>query len=433
MLAHSIEEVRLKNGAKGLLIDIPGASVMSFRINFRAGDIYTASSDKWETAHIMEHLSLGANKKFKSAREYQADLEKNGAYSNASTGQTDMTYEAECADFEWDTFFELFVLGISKPLFLESEFKAECGNVHEELVGRGNNHSSRLGLEMAKAYGLNMKTFQERVELMGNVTIEDIKEHYNKTHFTENMRFIVAGSMKGRKSKLKATLEAMTLPKSNITHRFEIPVEQPKGFESSLFVENKSVPNAYFYIDTYSLGELELDEMYALSLLGTVLTDTYYSKILGEAREKGLIYYLSSNYYRTKGHSSWWFGSQISEKQLAPFLEIFVREIDKAKKGKIADTDIAAAKMNQLGGFQRDAQTVNALVNGYGGMYFYNEMVNDYYTNFSNKLKRITAEDMTVMANKMFADNVWGLGFLGTISEKARSDAHAQISSLWRD
>ena len=122
MLKHSVEEVVLKSGAKGLFIDVPDASVMSFRINFRAGDIYTPSSEKWETAHIMEHLSLGANKKYPKARDYQMELDKNGAYSNASTAQAEMIYEGECADFEWEHFAELFVLGISKPLFLEDEF-----------------------------------------------------------------------------------------------------------------------------------------------------------------------------------------------------------------------------------------------------------------------------------------------------------------------
>lgn len=431
MLKHTIEEVELKNGAKGLFIDVPDASVMSLRINFRAGDIYTSSDDKWETAHIMEHLSLGATKKHKTAREYQANLEKNGAHWNASTGQTDMTYEAECADFEWESFAELFLMGISQPLFLESEFEAECGNVYEELIGRGNNHSSRLGLEMAKKYKLNMKTYQERAELMKNVTLEDIRKHYKGTHFAENMRFVVAGKLKGRKLKIKAQMEQMPLPKSRGQDRFLIPSETPVSFSDALFIENSSVPNAYFYIDTYVNSELSLGELYSLGLLGTLLTDTLYSKILGDAREKGLIYYLSSNYYRTIGHSSWWFGSQISEKQLAPFLDIFTREINNVRAGKLLKRDIDAAKMNQLGGFQRDAQTVNALVNGYSGLYFYNGSITDYYTNFENKLKKISAESMKDVANKMFADKVWGIGFLGTISGQARDSAHSQISSLW--
>ena len=34
-MKHSVEEIKLKSGARGLLIDIPGASVMSTRIQLR--------------------------------------------------------------------------------------------------------------------------------------------------------------------------------------------------------------------------------------------------------------------------------------------------------------------------------------------------------------------------------------------------------------
>lgn len=432
MLSHTIEEVTLKNGAKGLFIDVPSASVMSFRINFRAGDVYTPSEEKWETAHIMEHLSLGANKKYRSARDYQAELEKNGAYSNASTGPTEMIYEAECADFEWQRVAELFLMGISQPLFLEQEFTAECGNVYEELVGRGNNHGNRLYFEMAKRYGLRVKTMQERARLMQNVSLADIQHHYKKTHFSANMRFIIAGKLRGRRSALKHQLLSMPLPSAPVqSERFHIPPETPRCVETPLYVRNKTVPNAYFYIDTYRTSELSVREGYALSLLGTILTDTLYSRILGEARENGLIYYLSSSFYRTAGHSAWWFGSQVSEKQLMPFLDIFVREIQRIQDGKLNKKDIEAAKMYQLGGHQRSAQTVNAIVNGYSGLYFYNEKIDDYYTRFPEKIGRVSKEQMVSVAQSMFSEKIWGLGFLGSISEDARLSAHKKLEPLW--
>ena len=37
-MKHTTTEVRLKNGARGLLIDVPGATVMSFQFQFRAGN-----------------------------------------------------------------------------------------------------------------------------------------------------------------------------------------------------------------------------------------------------------------------------------------------------------------------------------------------------------------------------------------------------------
>ena len=46
-MKHTVQEISLKNGAKGLLVHVPHASVMTFDINFRAGE-YLVEPDKWE-------------------------------------------------------------------------------------------------------------------------------------------------------------------------------------------------------------------------------------------------------------------------------------------------------------------------------------------------------------------------------------------------
>src|ERR1700685_2689599 len=169
-MKHKVTEITLKNGAKGVLIHVPDASVMTFDFNFRAGE-YLVKPDKWEVPHLMEHVLLGANELIPRARDFQAELEKNGAYSNAATGVYDITYEAECADFEWDRVLGLLLISIARPLFLEEEFKAEFGNVQEEMAARSNNHFRRLSLEMREALGLIAKTDIERLELMSNVHV----------------------------------------------------------------------------------------------------------------------------------------------------------------------------------------------------------------------------------------------------------------------
>jgi predicted Zn-dependent peptidase len=74
-LRHKVSEVKLKNGARGLLVHVPNATVMNFDINFRAGE-YLVKPNKWEVPHLMEHVLLGANQKFPKARDFQAELEK---------------------------------------------------------------------------------------------------------------------------------------------------------------------------------------------------------------------------------------------------------------------------------------------------------------------------------------------------------------------
>ena len=67
-MKHSVEEITLKSGARGLFIDIPGASVMSTRVQFRAGMLYAKNKDVYEIPHLVEHLAFGENAKYR-ARE----------------------------------------------------------------------------------------------------------------------------------------------------------------------------------------------------------------------------------------------------------------------------------------------------------------------------------------------------------------------------
>src|SRR6476661_4026506 len=164
-MKHTVTEITLKNGARGLLVHVPGASVLTCDINFRAGE-YLVDPEKWEVPHLMEHVLLGANELIPKARDFQSVLEQNGAYSNASTGVYDITYQGECADFEWDRVLGLLLVAITKPLFLKEEFQAEFGNVQEEMVARDNNHFLLLSLQMRRALVFIVKTDTDRIDLM---------------------------------------------------------------------------------------------------------------------------------------------------------------------------------------------------------------------------------------------------------------------------
>lgn len=427
-MKHTVIEITLKNGAKGLLIHIPDATVMSFELNFRAGE-YLVNEKKWETPHLMEHILLGANEKFTKARDFQAAIEQNGAYSNASTGVYDITYEAECADFEWDRILDLMMLAIAKPLFLQDEFDAEYGNVHEELTARSNNHFRHLSLALRKEYGFMSKTDQQRLRLMKNVKLEDVREHYKKTHTTRNLRFIIAGNITPKRHEtIVETLEAFQLPKG--TARLALPNERPKTLEKPLFIRNKTVKNVYFYVDSFMSRRIEDDETDALGLVNTMLTETLYSKILGTARERGLVYGMSSGFGQTKLASNWWFGAQVSQKNAPALFDIMISELEKVFRGEIAAEDIEAAKAYSLGRFQRSAQTVGGTAGGYSGRYFFDDVIEDYYQ-VPKRIKAVTKPAIVDISRAMFADNIWGMGVLSNSDKQLVDDLSARLQRLW--
>lgn len=427
-MRHTSQEIKLKNGAEGLFIHVPGATVMSFEINFRAGD-FLCSPKKWEVAHLMEHLLLGANELIPRARAFQAEFEKNGAYSNASTGSYDITYEAECADFEWDRVTSLLFTAISKPLFLDDEFKAEYGNVREEMIGRSNNHFRHLSLALREKYGYKVLTDQERVKRMKNVNVNDLRKHYAKTHMTNNMRFVIAGKLtKSRMTKLTKMLEAMPLPKG--TERIDLPDEIPKGLAEPLHLKNSTVKNMHFYLDTFINRRLNEDEADALGLVNTMLTETLHSRILGEAREKGLVYSMSSNFLQTKCATNWWFGAQVSVENAPALFTIIAKEIQAVCDGEVSQEDISAAQQYLLGRFQRSGQTVSGTAAGYSGRYFFDDFVDDYYQ-VPTRIKAITKDQLTDITRAFFTDAQWGLGFLGTAPMELREQLHGILASLW--
>ena len=427
-MKHTVSEVALKNGGRGLLIHVPSASVMTLDINFRAGE-FLVDPNKWEVPHLMEHIVLGANELIPKARDFQAEIERNGAYSNASTSVYDITYEAECADFEWDRVFSLLLVAITRPLFLKEEFKAEYGNVQEEMASRANNHFRRLSLEMRKQLGLLVKTDSERLKLMHNVSIEDVKAHYSKTHTSQNMRFVIAGNITPkRREHITEILEAIELPRNG--RRYKLPHEQPERLDNAAYIRNKTVENLYFYIDTFMKRRLTEPESDALNLANTMLTETLYSKILGTARERGLVYGMSSGLSQTRDVSNWWFGAQVSDKNAPALMNIILSELQKVMDGKINNEDIAATKQYSLGRFQRSAQTVGGTAAGYTSRYFFDGYIEDYY-NIPARIEAISKPTIVEIAQSMFKDNVWGLGVLGACGKDFSSQLRDQISPLW--
>lgn len=428
-MKHTASEIKLKNGASGLLIDIADATVMDFEFNFRAGE-YLVDRAKWEVPHLMEHVLLGANEYIPKARAFQAEFEKNGAANNASTGLYYITYEAECADFEWERILELMLVAITKPLFLKDEFRAEYGNVRDELMARSNNHFRTLSLTAREAQGLLGMTDRERLQKMKNVRNKDLIEHYQKTHTISNLRFVVAGNLKGRKEAIKRMLENMPLPKGR--KLFELPVETPIKLDAPVFIARPSVKNVYFDMQTFANRRFEDGDMDALELVNGMLTATLYSRILGEARERGLVYSMGSGIDTMRESTGWWFSAQVMARNAQALFEIMVKELKSVAAGEISDDDLESAKMYWLGRHQRGAQTVGGTMAGYTGRYYFDEIVNDY-DEIPNRIKAVSKERIVENTRAMFSEKVGGLAVLGggSRSKELANRLYETIQPLW--
>jgi predicted Zn-dependent peptidase len=190
------------------------------------------------------------------------------------------------------------------------------------------------------------------------------------------------------------------------------------------------VENLYFYIDTFARRRLDDPESDALHLVNTLLTETLYSRILGTARERGLVYSMASGVSRTADATNWWFGTQVSGKNIEALFDIVTAELGKLLGGKLPQKDIRATKQYSLGRFQRSGQTVGGTAAGYMGRYFFDGVIDDYYR-VPERIRAVTKRQIIDVVNDMFADDVWGFGILGNASRRFIRERQRQLAPLW--
>jgi len=401
---HTVEEVKLKNGARGLLINVPGATVMSMQFHFRAGNRYAKSKDIDQVAHIMEHMAFGANAKFKSDQEFESEFTKNGAYHNAYTSDLSMVYEADCADFEWDRILDLQKVSICQPRFNEEELEAEKGNVRSELTNYLNDHHRILWPRVQQLLGEDVLTDRQSLQTIANVTLSDIREHHRRTHTTENMRFVIAGKLRGRKTEILRTLEAFELPRGE---RFPVPRDELHSGTPTV-IRRKDASNLTFGWTMSVPRELTDEELDAMHSLNHILTGTTNSRIFGQARSKGLAYSVGS--YTGAGFydSAWDISGQVNHDTAPQLFEIIAKEIKAVLDGKLTDKEIEAAKSFGLGRYQMGAQTVSQISGFYTNRYFADDFIKDY-EKVPDMIRRVTREKIMATAQSFIDANTWVL------------------------
>ncbi len=427
-LKHTVEEVVLRNGAKGLLIDVPDATVISYEIDFRAGNDYAARSDIRQTAHILEHMAFGNNSKFSSAEAFSHEFSCNGAWSNATTSSINMTYSAECAALEWDRILDLQQLAIAQPVFTQPVLDAEKGNVREEIIGYATSHGRILWQEVMRALGLRRWYDAEELLSIDNVSLADIKEHYWRTHTLKNMRFSFSGDLKKHRQVIIDKLESWQLEPGA---RLAVVPDTPKQ-ALLVHIKRPDLPNVTFIFCVLLSRELSEEEVTALSALNHMLTGTFHSRIWGKARSAGICYGIDSSAYSSEtGVSCWEFGAQVSTQNAAALFELIIAELTKIRSGDISEQELDEAKLYALGRHQMRGQTVSDLNDWYTGDYFEDDTI-DYLEKSPERINAVTRELIVKLADEFLASTIWTLGGIGNIERTELQIQYDQLAKLFK-
>ena len=421
-MKHSVELITLKTGAKGLLIDVPGASVMNAKMQFRAGLRYARKPELAEIAHVVEHVSFGANARFKSEGDYEAEFTKNGAYHNAWTSDFSVVYETECADFEWDRILDLKRVAICNPRFNEDELKSEKSNVRAELTGYLNDYQRLVWTRLQAAIGEDVPSLQERLKTVSNIELKDIREHYRRTHTAKNLRFVITGQVHHRKRQIIKMLEDWDLKEGE---RLPIPVDNLET-TGPVLIRRKDASNLTFGFSFVTPRKLDLLEVRAMECLNHILTGTMNSRIFGEARKQGLAYNLCSVLSNSAENSSWDFDGEVNVENANALFDLIQTELVKVLNSEISDDELAAAKSYALGRYQMGAQTVAQISELYAESYFQGGDIEDY-NRVPEFINSIDKNQLITLAREFAGSGIRGFVAVGSCEKAVVTDLAAKL------
>ena len=426
-LAHTVREATLTTGAKGLIVSVPSSTVMSYTIHFRAGNDYVRDPSIHQTAHLMEHMAFGPNADYPTMEAFSQELGRNGAYTNASTFDTNMHYYADCAQFEWERILGLQRLAITQPKFQSELLLAEKGNVREELTGQLHQNGRQLWMHMNRAMGGHSLLDEEKLATIDAVTIDDIVEHHHRTHTHRNMRFVLAGDFGDDGARALELLEQWELPAGERL----LPLVDDIHAAAPVALRRQDQENITFAFTLVVPRKLDIPELVSASALSHLLTGTLHSRIFGRARTRGICYGVGSNVSTDLGGtSSWDFHGQVSPGNASALYALIADELQRVVDGDITEADLDGARQYLLGDYQMRGQTVGSLAGWYAGDYFFDETIDDIAT-ASRQIEAVTVESMVRLAREFVAAGLWTLGEIGAVTPEATRQHHEQLARLF--
>ncbi len=417
-MKHTVEILQLKGGSKFLLVNAPGASGFLMSTFVRGGTKYTPK-DKFEIAHLLEHLAFNGTSQLPSKMEFAYEVEKDGAYTNATTSDNTINYIYESSIKEYKRIVDIACGQLSSPVFNQKDLESEKEVIKSELSRKLTTDRSRCGyngvyLKLAK----HSLPISKRIETLQNINLQDIKNYHKKYHVLKNLTIIVAGdfttnSKKDLIDKLNNNLASMPVGLEtpykntiNLSAVKTISVQKPK-FDGQTNMSFDLLQPKY---------DMSVDA--AMRVLRIMYGVGEFSRLHDKARSAGLSYGVSVGYSLTKEISTFGFSDQTEDAKAFALYELCLRELNAILNGNFTQKEFDRAVGFIRGRFERSYDRAEELGYYYEDIFIDgDELIGpDEFVGLINKLK---PADIVALNKTFVKKGSWILSLVGNNINKS--------------
>ncbi len=289
------------------------------------------------------------------------------------------------------------------PVFEQGEFDKQMKQSLDGIKSNAKNvQAIARRVENALTYGKNHPYGEfTSEETLKNVTLQDVKDLYNKTYKPNNAYLVIIGDVNFKEVKTqveslfgnwaKGNLVAQTLPKVENPTTTEIDfINMPNAVQSELAVINA--------VDL-KMGD---KDYYAALLANQILGGGGTGRLYKNLREdKGYTYGAYSGIGADRYASRFKTSASVRNMVTDSAMVEAMKEINKLRYKKATQEELDIAKAKYIGSFVRNVEKPRTVAN-YALDILTNKLSKDYYKNYLKNINAVTLEDVQNAALKYF-------------------------------
>ncbi|MCQ2754019.1 MAG: insulinase family protein [bacterium] len=393
---------KLPNGQTLVVQEIKNNPIVTIDTWIRTGSINENDTNSG-VSHFLEHLFFKGTK-LHPVGDADRILESKGAVVNAATSKDFTHYYITIPSEYFDTAMEIHSDMLIDPQIPRKELEKERKVVLEEIAKDGNTPSKAV-YENLNELMYTSHPYKRKVigsaDVVSTITREDILDYFNKYYAPSNMITMVIGDVDTDKVIQKVnecfTKEAKKPVKKTYRKEHQLQTQKRK-------VEEFDTQTGYIMIGFRGV-EITNSDTYALDVLSQILGGGKASKLYRNVKEqKGLAHSISASNGSFKDDGIFYISSNFAPANLEKLEKSIFDEISYIQKYGVTEEELNIAKnmLEQETYYSRESTSNIAQEMGYvitltGS--------SDFYKNYVNNIKKVTARDVQAAAQKYLGAN----------------------------
>ncbi len=409
-------KITLPNGLRIITVPEDDALTTTVLVLVEAGSKYE-TKDINGLSHFLEHLCFKGTKNRPKAIDIAAELDGIGAAYNAFTAQEWTGYFAKSQPKHFDTILNVVSDLYLNPVFDQNEINKERGVVIEEL-----NMYEDMPMRRVQEFFLNLLYGDQpagwdvggRKEVIQKLNREDFLNYRGKHYLAKATLVVVAGKFDEEEAIEKVKQAFSEIAEGEKSGKVKTKETQEKP---EMLIKYKDTDQTHLVLGVRAFDIFD-KRKYALQLIADILGGGMSSRLFQKIREEmGAAYYVhaSSDLYTDHGYLT--AASGIDHNKLGDIVRAIVHEFKRLKEDSIPEGELQRAKDHVVGNTMLGLESSDSIAGYYGGQeILLREMITP--EEFSQRIQRVTAEEIALVARDIFQNKKLNLAVIGPLKDK---------------